>query len=77
MGGWVDDRYTDRQSPEEVEPTGVFQGRAHHQEGHGDADGDEDLDQFWHPAVGLVTLHDDLQRDTHTHSERQIPPPVH
>lgn len=42
--------------------TGMFHGRSHDEEGHGDADGDEDLDQLSHPRVRPVTLLNDLGR---------------
>lgn len=38
----------------------MLHGGSHHQEGHGDADGDEHLDQLGHPGVGPVTLINDL-----------------
>lgn len=43
-----------------AELTGMLHGGSHHQEGHGDADGDEHLDQLGHPGVGPVTLINDL-----------------
>ena len=53
-----------------MKPTSVFHGRAHHEERDCDADGDEDLDQFWHPAVGLVLFPDDLQSDRERQRDR-------
>lgn len=41
-------------------PTGVLHGRAHHQEGDADADGDEDLDQLGHPGETPVTFINNL-----------------
>lgn len=38
----------------------MFHGRSHHQEGHGDTDGDEDLDQLSHPGVRPVTFINNL-----------------
>lgn len=40
--------------------TGVLHGRAHHQEGDADADGDEDLDQLGHPGIRPVTFINNL-----------------
>lgn len=40
--------------------TGVFHGRPHHQEGHGDADGYKDLDQLGHPGVCPVMFINNL-----------------
>lgn len=40
--------------------TGVLHGRPHHQEGHGDADGYEDLDQLGHPGVRPVMFINNL-----------------
>lgn len=42
------------------ELTGVFHGRSHHQEGHGDADGYKHLDQLGHPGVRPVTFINNL-----------------
>lgn len=41
----------------------MFHGRPHHQKGHGDADGDEHLDELSHPPVALVPLNDDLDQN--------------
>lgn len=38
----------------------MFHGRSHHQEGHADTDGDEDLDQLSHPGVRPVTFINNL-----------------
>lgn len=45
---------------QQEELTGVFHGGPHDQEGHGDADGYEHLDELSHPGVRLVALIDDL-----------------
>lgn len=46
--------------PSRSELTGVFHGRSHHQEGHGDADGYKHLDQLGHPGVRPVTFINNL-----------------
>lgn len=38
----------------------MFHGRSHHQEGDGDTDGDEDLDQLSHPGVRPVMFINNL-----------------
>lgn len=38
----------------------MLHGRAHHQEGDADADGDEDLDQLGHPGETPVTFINNL-----------------
>lgn len=41
-------------------PTGVLHGRTHHQEGDGNANGNEDLDQLRHPGEAPVTFINNL-----------------